>query len=43
MILQPTAVNQGLCWNQRGRMYMLAVILENGLALLQSAGVSDCT
>ena len=42
-MLQPTAVNQALCWNQKGRIYVFVLVLEIGLVLYQSAGVRTVT
>ena len=39
MQLQPTAVDQGLCWNQKKRISEFVLILETGLVLCQSAEV----
>ena len=29
-----------MCWNQKERIYVFALVLETGLALYRSAGVS---
>ena len=41
VIVQPTVVNQALCWNQKREGHVFVIILETGLALCQSAEV--CT
>ena len=41
MILQPTAVNQALCYNQEGEIHVSVIILGTGLALCQCAEVTQ--
>ena len=39
VLLQPMAVNQALCLNEKGGIHAFVIVLETGLALYQSAVV----